>query len=139
MKASQEGRLISLRLKPGQDVRMELEALAKAESLSAASIIAAVGSLKRVALRYADQKNATIFEGPHEIVSLSGLFNRDGLHAHMSVADTKGQVRGGHLVEGNIVYTTLELTILENPSLEFRRTQDPATGYKELEVIKRSQ
>lgn len=127
-------RLITIRMTPDQDVRQELIALANKENLKAASIIAAVGSLKQVNLRYAQSKSPTQVVGPYEILSLSGHLSTGGLHAHLSVGDAKGAVIGGHLMEGNLIRTTLEVTLLENEALEFLRFDDPVTGYKELEV-----
>lgn len=42
-----------IRLKPGQDVTAEIEALTRTHHSQAASIVSVVGSLTRVALRFA--------------------------------------------------------------------------------------
>jgi predicted DNA-binding protein with PD1-like motif len=44
---------------------------------------------------------------------------------------------GGHLLDGNLVYTTAEIVAGEATSLRFTRETDPATGFKELSVKKR--
>lgn len=132
-----EMRTLTVRYSPDQDVRKEIELLAKKENLKAAALVAAVGSLKQVALRYADKKEATVLKGAYEITSLSGHVSIHGLHLHMAVADAKGQMIGGHLMEGNVVRTTLELTLVENSQLEFFREDDASTGYKELQVKNR--
>ena len=121
-----------LRLLPGADVRQSLENWAKAGSVKAASIVSAVGSLKSAALRFSDQKDATLLKGPFEIVSLSGLVASSGVHLHASVSDSAGKTLGGHLAEGSIVYTTLELVIGVYRDVEFLRKQDDKTGYSEL-------
>ena len=53
-------------------------------------------------------------EGHFEIVSLVGTIAKEFSHIHMSVSDNKGFMYGGHLVEGNLIYTTAEITLLEN-------------------------
>jgi predicted DNA-binding protein with PD1-like motif len=69
-----------------------------------------------------------------EIVSLVGTFSSDGgKHLHMSVSNAKGDVFGGHLIEGTI-FTTLELVLGTVDKLSFTREMDEATGYKELSV-----
>ena len=41
---------------------------------------------------------------------------------------------GGHLLEGNRVYTTAEIVIGESTGRRFLRKDDGSTGYKELSV-----
>lgn len=45
----------ALRLTSGQDIRKELESYLKKNNIEAASILAALGSLTEVSLRYANQ------------------------------------------------------------------------------------
>lgn len=74
------------------------------------------------------------FEQRFEIVSLTGTFSRsDGCHVHISLADAKGNTIGGHLIDG-IVFTTCELVLGTADGVEFVRTMDEDTGYRELEV-----
>lgn len=124
----------ALRLGPGTDVRLALMKAAKDRSWTAASIVSAVGSLKTSHLRFADQKMGVKKEGPFEVVSLSGLMSTKGLHVHAVLSDKNGATLGGHLLEGNIVYTTLEIVILESKDHEFLRELDPATGFNELKI-----
>lgn len=126
--------VLSLRLAPGSDIRRDLEALAKSEEISAAVIVGAVGSLSQVRLRYADSDNFTELEGKHEILTLSGMLSEAGVHLHMSVANSRGECRGGHVVYGCQVYTTLELAIALIPEAKFQRVFDQSTGFKELKI-----
>lgn len=128
----------ALRLKPGQDLRQELEKFAKERKLQAGLIVTAVGSLTKAGLRLADQSGATRFEGKFEIVSLVGTLSPDGPHLHLSVSDKTGRTIGGHLVEGCTVYTTVELVIGEIEGVRFTREQDAESGYKELRVTRRA-
>ena len=123
---------IVVRLRPGQDLKAELQALVEREKLAAGFILTAVGSVSRLRLRLANQSESSEFAGPFEIVSLVGTQGPEGLHLHMAGSDKTGKTIGGHLVDGNPVYTTAEIVIGVPPDIRFRRTLDPATGYPEL-------
>ena len=135
-----------LRLRPGDKLMPSLKQAASvilAES-SSAFIITAVGSLQDVTLRLA---NASRMDGDNdandikryvnqrfEIVSLTGTFSRDdGCHVHISLADANGNAIGGHLIDG-VIFTTCELVLGTARGVEFVRTMDDNTGYRELEV-----
>lgn len=128
-------RAFALRLRPGDDLRTKLTQFAAQRSLHAAHVITCVGSLKVVAIRFADQQSATVLEGPFEIVSLVGTLSTDGPHLHLSVSDSSGRTFGGHLSEGSLVYTTAEVVIGDLVGARFARETDPATASKEL-IIK---
>jgi predicted DNA-binding protein with PD1-like motif len=97
-------RVFALRLKPGQDLRQQIEAFVKEKHLRAGFIITTVGSLRQAAIRLADQSSATQFDGKFEIVSLVGTLGQDGVHLHISISDSNGKTIGGHLVEGCLIY-----------------------------------
>lgn len=130
--SSSQHRFHTLRFGPGTDIRVALTKAATDGEWKAASIVSAVGSLSTYHLRFADQKNGVKREGRFEIVSLSGVFSKHGIHIHAGVSDGNGLTTGGHLLDGNIVYTTLEIIILEMKDREFLRKLDPATGFNEL-------
>ncbi len=127
-----------LRLVPGDDLRMSLEAafadLASKQGIAAACIVSAVGSLSRAVLRYADKPSGSDINAPLELLMLSGTLSADGAHLHASVADDTGEVRGGHLMPGCVVRTTAEVVIALLPGWEFRRELDAATGFNELQA-----
>jgi predicted DNA-binding protein with PD1-like motif len=129
---SQRLLILPFRLHPGQDVRQQIEAFVKAHNIRAGFILTAVGSLRSATIRLADQKDSTTFAGKFEIVSLVGTLGQDGVHLHISIADSTGKTIGGHLVEGCLVYTTVEIVVAEARGLTFAREQDAETGYKEL-------
>jgi uncharacterized protein len=141
--------LYTFRLKPGEDLKRGISNFVQMNQLQAVSVVTCVGSLRAVNLRLASTLfpgNETYYFRPrqyYEIVSLVGTFefyDRDSApygHMHMSVADEKGQVIGGHVMKGCIVFTTAEVTIVENKRIKFIRTMDPATRYEELEVLSR--
>ena len=125
-----------LRLKPGDDLRAELEKVLAGQAAQAACVVSAVGSLSRAVLRYANKPQGTELLEPLELVFLSGTLSADGAHLHASVSNGNGEVRGGHVMSGCIVRTTAEIVIGLLPGWAFRREVDDATGYKEL-VIER--
>lgn len=127
-------KVFALRLKPGQDLRKEIENFAKQKAIKAGFIVTTVGSLEKTALRLADQNESNIFDGKFEIVSLVGTISPDGIHLHLSVSDNTGRTIGGHLVEGCRIYTTAEIIIGEAEGLLFARETDKLTGYKELRI-----
>lgn len=129
-----ETRGYALRLNPGDDVRRRLEEFAAQRKLHAAYIATCAGSVRQAAIRFADQKEATLLTGPFEIVSLTGTLSADGPHLHISVSDASGRTYGGHLAEGTLVYTTAEVVVGELVGARFSRGLDPATTYKELVI-----
>lgn len=124
----------ALRLKPGQDLKTELQSFITAHKIEAAAIITCVGSLQKATLRLANQNNFQKYEQKMEIVSLVGTMATEGSHLHISLSDSTGTTIGGHLVEGCEVYTTAEIIIGVMPDLQFAREQDEGSGYKELKV-----
>jgi hypothetical protein len=122
------------RLKPGQDLKRELIAYCNSHSINAAAILSGVGSLATANMRLADGKEGRIFQGPFEIVSLTGTLNHTTAHLHISIADSEGHVLGGHLMEGGPIHTTAEIVLLELSGFNFSREMDPETGYKELKI-----
>ena len=131
----------AFRLPPGADLKAELARFAQAHALRAGCILTCVGSLSRARLRMpgavGEAEAFRTFDGPMEIVSLTGTISPGGLHVHIALAGRDGVCVGGHLSGGCIVHTTAELVIGELPDVEFGRAPDPATGYAELTVTPR--
>jgi predicted DNA-binding protein with PD1-like motif len=127
-------KVFALRLRPGQDLRKEIEEFVKQNGIKAGFVITTVGSLEKASLRLADQSETTTFDGKFEIVSLVGTLSADGVHLHISLSDNTGRTIGGHLVEGCRIYTTAEIIIGEAEGLLFSRETDKSTGYKELKI-----
>lgn len=127
----------AIRLKPGQDLKMEIEKLVAQEKIQAGWIITAVGSVTQTNLRYANMPAGEKLQGHFEIVSLVGTISTSGSHLHMSVSDSTGRTVGGHLLEGNLVYTTAEIIIGESTDLIFSREKDGTTEWPELQINKK--
>ncbi len=55
----------------------------------------------------------------------------------MAVSDETGRTLGGHIMDGNVVYTTLVVVIQEYLRYRYRREFDPSTNYQELVIDRR--
>ncbi|GGE97164.1 DNA-binding protein [Hymenobacter cavernae] len=127
-------RTYALRLRPGDDLRQQLTAFAQQYSIKAGAIVTCVGSLTTTTLRLANQEGPTVYQGHFEIVSLVGTLSVNGSHLHLAVSDSTGRTLGGHLLDGNRIYTTAELVIGVLEELDFRRETDPVSTYQELSI-----
>ena len=111
-------KVVPLRLSPGDDLHLCLEAWMALQQAQAGCVISAVGSLSVAQLRLAGQPEGTTIKGDLEMLCLAGTLSPDG----------------GHLGAGSLVRTTAELVIGLLPEWRFCRQLDPATGYAELEI-----
>jgi predicted DNA-binding protein with PD1-like motif len=125
-----------LRLHPGDDLRGALDAALAARSCAAGFVLSGIGSLGAARLRYAGIETPATLLGDLEILTLAGTLSPTGSHLHMSVSDSEGRVRGGHVAPGCIVRTTAELLVAWLPAWRFTRELDPATGFAELTIRK---
>ncbi|NUJ97510.1 DNA-binding protein [Candidatus Gracilibacteria bacterium] len=127
----------AIRLTEGQDLKKEILIFTRKNNILAGCILTCVGSLKKIHVRMADEKISKIFEKNYEINSLVGTFSQDGIHLHISISDEEGKLLGGHLLEGNIFYTTAEIVIGSLEDMIFSRKFDEKTGFKELIIDKK--
>ncbi|MCR5888636.1 DNA-binding protein [Hymenobacter sp. J193] len=88
-------RTYALRLRPGDDLRRELQRFVEQHQLRAAAVLTCVGSLTEVSLRLANQSGPSTYHGHFEIVSLVGTLALSGSHLHLAVADSTGRMLGG--------------------------------------------
>ena len=131
-------KVVPLRLQPGDDLRQALETWLGEQEEQAGCVISAIGSLSVVHLPFQAAFEATTIHGELEDLSLSGSLSADVAHLHISLADRRRPVPGGHLCPGSLVRTTAELVVGLLPDWQFRRVRDPATGYAELRISPRS-
>ena len=125
-----------LRLKPNQDIKLELIRFAQEQDIKTASIVSAVGSVSSMKVRIADGKSVVSDEQNREVLSLSGTLINGKIHAHMGAISMSMVVFGGHLMEGCIVHTTMEITLLDlTNDIKAERIHDSETGFDELNVI----
>jgi len=125
---------ITKRLLGGEDLREGIEKLLAANNVKAGIIGSVVGSLSKATLRLGGAKDIKTLEGNLEIVGGTGTVSINGSHIHISVADNAGNVSGGHLQNGCVVRTTVELVILIFEDTEYKREMDQKTGYPELTI-----
>lgn len=134
MQPTPPNKIHAFRLKPGQDLRQEIEAFVAKEKIVAGYMLTCVGSLTQTNIRFANQPNGSMANGHFEIVSLTGTVSINGSHIHISVSDSTGKTIGGHLLNNNIVYTTAEIVIGETKDFIFTREKDGSTPWEELQV-----
>lgn len=128
-------KLHSIRLTRTMDLKKSLNTFLKKNKIKAGVILSSVGSLTHAEIRLADANKAKKVKGPLEVIHLNGTVSLNGVHLHISVANSKGNMIGGHLLDGCLIHTTCEIVILENTNQSFLRHLDAKTGYNEL-VIK---
>ncbi len=127
----------ALRLLPGADLKQSIEDYIAVQKIEAGWVLTCVGSLRTVALRFANQKETTLKNGFFEIVCLTGTISVNGCHLHCNVSDETGNTTGGHLMEGSIIFTTAEIILGESKKHVFTREKDSATGFNELKIAGR--
>ena len=131
-------RQITIRLKPRQDLKAEIEKIARDEDIKAGVLLSVVGGLENARLRMpgAKPENQIVKEwkGPLEIVSGTGTISKEGCHIHISLSDQEGQVVGGHLKDGCVVKNTAEIVLGIFDDVTFKRVLDKDTGFEELEI-----
>jgi predicted DNA-binding protein with PD1-like motif len=132
---------LAFRLKPGMDLKKEIEAFAVAHELKAGFVVTCVGGLQQVTMRMAgakpEKQDIRTRTADFEIVSLVGTTGPDGSHLHIAVSDSEGRVTGGHLKEGTIIHPTAEIVLGEMADASFERHMDDETGFAELVVVER--
>ena len=143
------GRLVILRLPPDADVYHALREVARQEGISSGVILSGVGSLKKITLRnvrlfpdeFPIQDRHRIYitkTEPLELLTLTGsISQRDGathVHAHAVISSglEEAAAYGGHLVEGCIVFSTVEIIIGAIHGIAMTREMDPQTRVIEL-------
>jgi len=130
--------MVVTRLQEGQDLKLSIEKLVRAMHLPAATVISGVGSLHTATIRMAGaaagKQDIRTLQGPFEVVSLIGNLGQNRTHLHMSISDADGVVIGGHVKEGCIVHTTVELTLAVEDNLTFSERPDERTGFGELSI-----
>jgi predicted DNA-binding protein with PD1-like motif len=132
-------RMHALRLTEGELLKEAIESFVRQQKITAGTVISAVGSLSRAHIRMAgaqpDAQDIRTYSGSFEIVSLIGNVGPDRTHLHVSISDADGHVIGGHLKEGCVVHTTVELVIAADDDMHFTEAVDSTTGFGELKII----
>jgi hypothetical protein len=129
-------RALVKRLVRGQDLKRSMSELIESSGFAAATVGALVGSLTNARLRAAGGEKILEITGPVEIVSATGTLAANGMHVHISVSDINGATYGGHLLDGCLVSSTVEVVLYEVAGWRFARQIDATTGYQELVASK---
>ena len=124
----------AFRLVPGQDLLEAINLIAQSENILAGCVLTCVGSLTHYNIRFANESTGSTGKGHFEIIHLSGTISSNGCHLHIGISDNQGSMIAGHLLPGNIIYTTAEIILGELDGLEFKRIADSSTGWKELNI-----
>ena len=111
------GSTVIARIDRGEEILAKVKELAEKEQIKLASV-AALGAVNDFTVGVFDTEekryDSNRFQGPFEIVSLTGTINTmDGefyAHIHMSAGNSKGQVFGGHLNRA-VVSATCEMVV----------------------------
>ena len=128
------GEKIMGRLGFGCDLLEELNRVAREREITLGRI-EALGAVQKARIGYYDQNDRVYqfidIDKALEIVQLIGNISlKDGepfVHAHISLADDSGQVFGGHLASGTILFACeFIIEALEGP--ELNRRFDEETG-----------
>ena len=122
------------RLSHGADLLEEITDICRRENIQL-GWFEALGAVKRARLAFYNQETHDyeffMLDQPLEITKLVGNVSlKDGnpfVHAHMTLADKAGNVYGGHLASGTVVFACeFILEIFDGPVL--RRELDELTG-----------
>jgi predicted DNA-binding protein with PD1-like motif len=124
----------TFRLKPGQDLFDSIEAFVREKHIQAGCILSGVGSLTHATLRLADREVLSEYQGPFEIVSITGTVSIHGSHLHISISDGDGKTIGGHFEAGCKIYTTAEIVVAVFTDVIYKREFAEDSGYDELTI-----
>ncbi len=127
----------TFRLKSGQDLFNQIEAVVAEKHIEAGCVLSAVGSLTHATLRLANREYFSEYDGHFEIVSMTGTVSIHGSHLHISISDGDGKTIGGHLVPGCKIYTTAEMVLGIFDDVVYKREFAEDSGYEELVVKSR--
>jgi predicted DNA-binding protein with PD1-like motif len=120
------------RLSRGHDLKRSMAELMESSGMRAAVVASLVGSLTHAKLRAAGGQKILDITGPIEITGATGTLSPTGMHVHIAIADANGATFGGHLIEGCIVSSTVEVVLSEVAGWQFNRLVDADTGHQEL-------
>ena len=128
----------TIRLKPSQFLKEEIEKIVRDENIKAGVLLSIVGGLENAKLRMpgAKPENQVVKEwtGPFEMVAGTGTLSKDGCHIHIALSDKEGRVIGGHLKDGCVVKKTAEIVLGIFDEIVYKRILYKETGFEELEV-----
>ena len=133
MPKGQIGSILFSRIFEGEDLAEAIKKRVE-ESKVKAGMFNLIGSLKKVVIGYyrRGEYHSIELDGPLEIASCMGNISvtDEGeiiIHAHIVIANDKGETFGGHLLKDSIVGATAELAIIEACEVNLLRSLDEKT------------
>lgn len=117
------GRVVLVRLDPGEDLRDTLSAAVQTEGITSGVILSGVGSLSRYRVHVVATTDLppgdTFFgeEGPYDILALTGLILGGRVHAHLTLSNTEKAI-GGHLERGCRILTFGVVALADAPEAD---------------------
>jgi predicted DNA-binding protein with PD1-like motif len=128
----------TFRLSPGQDLFDSILGFVDQMQIEAGCILSGVGSLIHAEVRLANRQATSAYQGPFEIVSITGTVSIHGSHLHLSISDSEGRTIGGHFESGCLIYTTAEIVLASFADVVYRREFAEDSGYEELVIRPRA-
>ena len=138
---SKLGKIVFARLDEDEDLLENINLAAKQSKINTGAFIL-IGTLKHATVGfYREGKYETIhIDGPLEIASCIGNIslkeNKPFAHAHIALSDGKGEMKGGHVMQGCIIGATGELVLIEAAGLRLERKLDEKTNLFLLSIKK---
>lgn len=123
-------REFAFRLQKGDDLKACIEE--KCKDLNTAIVLSGVGCVYHAHIRLAKATDYLDSDEDYEIVSLNGTISNGQAHIHIALSDEKGNVIGGHLMEGCLINTTCEIVLGILQEYDSIREYDEKTGYDEI-------
>jgi predicted DNA-binding protein with PD1-like motif len=150
---SRAGRLVVARLLPKTDLLLGLAKICDENEVKTGCIVSMLGGLRKarflhpirdpVAKMGINYGPPVELEGPLEFAVGSGLLGslQSGqrfIHLHAVLADLDNRLYTGHLIEGNLVLTTMEVVVQETPDIDLIRSYDEETDLELFTISERS-
>ncbi|MHA1687384.1 MAG: PPC domain-containing DNA-binding protein [Candidatus Heimdallarchaeaceae archaeon] len=115
-------RIHFIKLEPGDDILASITEYCR-NNIQNSGVIIGIGAVRQAHLGYFDIEQKTYlsqkFDINAELVQCAGNVSRNAetgeiiVHLHMAIGDSKFQLIGGHVLEGNIISVTGEFFIFE--------------------------
>jgi predicted DNA-binding protein with PD1-like motif len=153
-KVSRPGRLLVARILPKTDLLLGLTRICDEHDIKAACIVSMLGGLRKACFLHPIHDPNTKMginygqpvelEGPLEFAVGSGVIGylesgQRFIHLHAVLADLDNRLYTGHLIEGNLVLTTMEAVIQETPDVQLIRSYDEETDLELFKIFERSE
>jgi predicted DNA-binding protein with PD1-like motif len=97
-------------------------------------VMTGIGGLKKVC--YTEGATLKVLEGVFQIVNFNGIISSYKPHLHITMLDDHGTFLGGHLNDGCIVNSVVELSILKLPDLKLVSDYRDGSPLKLLDYVK---